>query len=78
LSCREQEYENSIVEDFRWLLQEDMDLGTCAWDGIIRRASDYFGRLEQIAKYLIQEGHAYVDDLTPGSANWPTFLCCWI
>jgi glutaminyl-tRNA synthetase len=52
-----EEYARSIQDDVRWLGFQ--------WDGEVRWASDYFGRLYQYAVELIKKGLAYVDDLTP-------------
>jgi glutaminyl-tRNA synthetase len=51
----EQEYVDSIMKDVRWLGFE--------WDGLYY-ASDYFDQLYQWAIKLINEGKAYVDDLS--------------
>ena len=51
----EQEYDDSIQADVRWLGFE--------WDRVCY-ASDYFGQLYQWALELIKDGKAYVDDLT--------------
>ncbi|MBI3478556.1 MAG: glutamine--tRNA ligase/YqeY domain fusion protein [Acidobacteria bacterium] len=51
----EQEYVDSIMKDVRWLGFE--------WDGLYY-ASDYFDQLYAWAVKLIQDGKAYVDDLT--------------
>jgi glutaminyl-tRNA synthetase len=51
----EQEYVDSILNDVRWLGFE--------WDGIYY-ASDYFDRLYAWAVKLINDGKAYVDDLS--------------
>jgi glutaminyl-tRNA synthetase len=52
----EQEYVDSISNDVRWLGFE--------WDGLYY-ASDYFDQLYEWAVKLINEGNAYVDDLSP-------------
>ena len=52
----EQEYIDSIIEDVRWLGYEPEK---------ILYASDYFEQLYQWAVQLIQQGQAYVDDLSP-------------
>lgn len=52
----EQEYVDSIQEDVRWLGFE--------WDALYF-ASDFFEDLYRFAEHLIQNGHAYVCDLTP-------------
>ena len=51
----EQEYVDSIMKDVRWLGFE--------WDGLYY-ASDYFDQLYAWAIKLIQDGKAYVDDLS--------------
>jgi glutaminyl-tRNA synthetase len=51
----EQEYVDSILKDVRWLGFE--------WDGLYY-ASDYFDRLYEWAVKLINDGKAYVDDLS--------------
>jgi len=51
----EQEYVDSILKDVRWLGFE--------WDGLYY-ASDYFDQLYEWAVKLINDGKAYVDDLT--------------
>ncbi len=51
----EQEYVDSILKDVRWL--------GFAWDGLYY-ASDYFDQLYQWAIKLINQGKAYVDDLS--------------
>ena len=48
------EYVNSIKEDVEWL--------GFHWDGDVRYASDYFGKMYDYAKKLITLGKAYVDD----------------
>ena len=50
------EYVNSIKEDVEWL--------GFNWDGDVRYASDYFGKMYDYAKKLISLGKAYVDDQT--------------
>jgi glutaminyl-tRNA synthetase len=51
----EQEYVDSIMKDVRWLGFE--------WDGLYY-ASDYFDQLYKWAVKLINDGEAYVDDLS--------------
>ncbi len=51
----EQEYVDSILKDVRWLGFE--------WDGLYY-ASDYFDQLYEWAMKLINDGKAYVDDLS--------------
>ena len=50
------EYVDAIQEDVRWLGFD--------WQDRLYYASDYFERLYGYAEYLIEHGHAYVDDLT--------------
>ena len=52
-----QEYVDSIKEDVQWL--------GFKWADEPRYASDYFDQLFDFAVGLIQDGKAYVDDLTP-------------
>jgi glutaminyl-tRNA synthetase len=51
------EYAQSIQDDVRWLGFE--------WNGEVKWASDYFQLLYDFAVELINQGKAYVDDLTP-------------
>jgi hypothetical protein len=60
----EMEYVNSILQDVRWLVSTDEKKEP--WEGPIRHASDYFQIIYDAAVYLIKQGLAYVDDLTPG------------
>lgn len=60
------EYVRSILDDVRWLVTGDTQANPPPWHGPIRHASDYFPVLYAAAEYLIQQGLAYVDDLTPG------------
>lgn len=53
----ETEYVESIKEDVRWMGAD--------WGENLFFASDYFEQLFDWAKGLIEEGKAYVDDLTP-------------
>lgn len=52
-----QEYMNSIQEDIKWL--------GFHWHDQVKYASDYFNKLYEYAIWFIQQGLAYVDDLTP-------------
>lgn len=56
-SKEEVEYVDSIKSDVRWLGFD--------WEDRMFYASDYFEELYQFAEHLIQEGKAYVCDLTP-------------
>ena len=51
-------YIESIQEDVRWL---GFDWGEHPYF-----ASDYFEQLYEWAEHLVRNGHAYVDDLSPG------------
>ena len=53
----EQEYIDSIKEDVRWLGFD--------WGEHLHHASDYFEQLYLWAEHLIENGNAYVDDLSP-------------
>ncbi|HSD61386.1 MAG TPA: glutamine--tRNA ligase/YqeY domain fusion protein [Burkholderiales bacterium] len=53
----EQEYVDSIIESVQWLGFD--------WGGHLYYASDYFDHLYKFAELLIENGHAYVDELTP-------------
>lgn len=55
------EYIESIQEDVKWL--------GFAWDGEIKYASDYFETLYEYALHLIENGNAYVCDLSPEEAR---------
>ena len=56
------EYINSILEDVTWLVNnENKDV---PWDGTIKHASDYFDLIYQSAVYLIENGLAYVENLS--------------
>ena len=55
-SKEEQEYIDAIQADVRWLGAD--------WGNDLFYASDYFEQLYEWAVYLIEQGLAYVDDLT--------------
>src|SRR5690554_1992741 len=57
----EQEYIDAIKHDVNWLGFQ--------WDGPVRYASDYFEQLYEWAVYLIEQGKAYVCDLSPEQAR---------
>ena len=57
----DQEYVESIQADIRWLGFQ--------WAGAVRFTSDYFDQLYEWALYLIQQGLAYVCDLSPDQAR---------
>ena len=56
-----QEYIDSIQADVQWLGYQ--------WDGEVRYASSYFQQLYDWAVYLVEQGKAYVDDLSPDEAR---------
>ena len=56
-----QEFIDSIQEDVRWL--------GFKWSGEVRFASSYFQQLYDWAHYLIEQGLAYVCDLSPEEAR---------
>ncbi len=56
-----QEFIDSIQEDVRWLGYE--------WHGEVRYASAYFEQLYEWALHLIEQGLAYVCDLSPDEAR---------
>lgn len=56
-----QEYIDSIQADVQWLGYQ--------WDGDVRFASSYFQQFYDWALYLVEEGKAYVCDLTPDEAR---------
>jgi glutaminyl-tRNA synthetase len=56
-SKEEVEFEESIKQDVRWLGFD--------WGDRLFYASDYYGKLYELAVVLIKDGKAYVDSLTP-------------
>jgi glutaminyl-tRNA synthetase len=52
----EDAYVRAIEADVRWLGFQ--------WDGAVRFASDYFGRLYEWARYLVEQDKAYVCELS--------------
>lgn len=65
-SKEDMEYVLSILDDVRWLVTGDTKANPAPWSGDIRHASDYFQTIYDAAEYLIVNGLAYVDELTPG------------
>lgn len=57
----EQAYIDAIQEDVHWLGYD--------WDGEVRFTSDYFDTLYEYALYLIDNGDAYVDELSSEQAR---------
>lgn len=60
-SKEEQEYVDAIKEDVQWLGFQ--------WSGDVRYASDYFQQFYEWAVYLIEQGKAYVCELSPEEAS---------
>ena len=60
------EYVNSILQDVKWLVTGKVNPSKDPWFGPVRHASDYFPALYDCAEYLIKQGLAYVDHLSPG------------
>ncbi len=56
-----QEYIDAIQADIRWL--------GYTWDGEVRYASAYFQQLYDWAVYLVEQGNAYICDLSPEEAR---------
>ena len=56
-AAEEQEFVDAIIDDLRWLGVD--------WEDRLYFASDYFEQLYEWAEHLIQEGKAYVCDLSP-------------
>lgn len=56
-----QTYIDAILEDVRWLGFQ--------WEGEVRYASAYFQQLYEWAVYLVEQGNAYVCDLTADEAR---------
>lgn len=56
-----QEYIDSIQEDVRWL--------GFSWEGPVRYASSYFDQFYAWAEHLVEQGKAYVCDLSPDEAR---------
>jgi glutamyl/glutaminyl-tRNA synthetase len=72
-SKEDEEYVQSILEDVRWIqqglepfddapAQEGENVGP--WFGDVRKTSDYFQLIYDAAIYLIENGEAFVDELS--------------
>ncbi len=59
------EYVNSIVDSVRWLGFDWAQIGQAPSSAAPYQASDYFDFMYRAAEYLIEAGHAYVDEQTP-------------
>jgi glutaminyl-tRNA synthetase len=55
-AAEEQEYVDAIQDDIRWL--------GFRWHGEVLHASDYFEQIYRWAEQLVEQGDAYVDDLS--------------
>ena len=58
------EYVNSIIDAVKWLGFDWAQLGQAPGSTAPYQASDYFGFMYRAAEYLIEAGHAYVDEQT--------------
>ena len=58
------EYVNSIIDAVKWLGFDWAQLGQAPGSAAPYQASDYFGFMYRAAEYLIEAGHAYVDEQT--------------
>jgi len=61
----DQEYVNSIIDAVKWLGFDWAQIGQAQGSAAPYQASDYFGFMYRAAEYLIEAGHAYVDEQTP-------------
>ncbi|MBJ2165319.1 glutamine--tRNA ligase/YqeY domain fusion protein [Acidovorax sp. IB03] len=59
------EYVNSIIDAVKWLGFDWAQLGQPPGSAAPYQASDYFDFMYRAAEYLIEAGHAYVDEQTP-------------
>ena len=59
------EYVDSIIDAVRWLGFDWAQKGQSAGSAAPYQASDYFDFMYRAAEYLIESGHAYVDEQTP-------------
>ena len=60
----DQEYVNSIIDAVKWLGFDWAQIGQAPGSAAPYQASDYFGFMYRAAEYLIESGHAYVDEQT--------------
>ena len=58
------EYVNSIIDAVKWLGFDWTQIGQAPGSAAPYQASDYFGFMYRAAEYLIEAGHAYVDEQT--------------
>jgi glutaminyl-tRNA synthetase len=61
----DQEYVRSIIDAVQWLGFDWAQIGQAPGSATPYQASDYFGFMYHAAEYLIEAGHAYVDEQSP-------------
>ena len=61
----DQEYVDSIIDSVRWLGFDWAQLGEAKGSAQPYQASDYFDFMYRAAEYLVETGHAYVDEQSP-------------
>ncbi|MDT0137867.1 glutamine--tRNA ligase/YqeY domain fusion protein [Acidovorax sp. PRC11] len=61
----DQEYVDGIIDAVRWLGFDWTQIGQAPGSAAPYQASDYFDFMYRAAEYLIETGHAYVDEQTP-------------
>ncbi len=61
----DQEYVDGIIDAVRWLGFDWTQVGQAPGTAAPYQASDYFGFMYRAAEYLIETGHAYVDEQSP-------------
>ncbi len=61
----DQEYVRSIIDAVQWLGFDWAQIGQAPGSAAPYQASDYFAFMYRAAEYLIEAGHAYVDEQTP-------------
>ncbi len=61
----DQEYVRSIIDAVQWLGFDWAQIGQAPGSAAPYQASDYFSFMYRAAEYLIEAGHAYVDEQTP-------------
>ncbi len=61
----DQEYVRSIIDAVQWLGFDWAQIGQAPGSAAPYQASDYFAFMHRAAEYLIEAGHAYVDEQTP-------------
>ncbi len=61
----DQEYVDGIIDAVRWLGFDWTQIGQAPGSAAPYQASDYFDFMYRAAEYLIETGHAYVDEQSP-------------